>query len=76
MKKTHVSDFPIIGRQYHNHQVGLRFCAIGSAGRSVGLGTETSVGMSTELSAGSRNIVHFHPVTSKNVNEILGTVKT
>ena len=88
MNKTHVLDFPITGCQYHNRQVTLRFCArrgarrsagsgIGlSAGRSVGSGTRPSAGMSARLSAESRNIVHFLPVTSKNVNQILGSIKT
>jgi hypothetical protein len=44
MNKTHVSDFPITGRQYHNRQVTLRFCA--------GLSFFFCTGVSSSLSTG------------------------
>jgi hypothetical protein len=59
MKKTHVPDFPITGRQYLNHQVTLHFCAIRSAGMSVRSGTRMSAGMSARSSARTRNVVCF-----------------
>jgi hypothetical protein len=72
MNKTHPPDSPITERQYNNHQVALYFCAR----RSAKSGTRTSVGRSVGLSAGSKNVVHFHPVTPKNMNQILGSIKT
>ena len=59
MNKTHVSDFLIIGRQYHNRQVTLRFCAGRGAERSV----RTSTGRSAGSSVRTRNVVRFFPVT-------------
>ena len=53
MKKTHVPDFPIIGRQYHNRQVTLRFCVGRGVGQSAGSSAETSAGMSVESSVGT-----------------------
>jgi hypothetical protein len=76
MNKTHVPDSPITGRQYHNRQVALRFCAIRSAGQSVGSGTGTSAGRSVGLSVGSRNVVHFCPVTPEKRELALGNHKT
>jgi hypothetical protein len=76
MNKTHVPDFPITGRQYHNRQVTLHFCAIRSAGQSVGSGTRTSAGRSAGLSVGSRNVVHFFPVTPEKCELALGNHKT
>jgi hypothetical protein len=76
MNKTNVPDSPIIGRQYHNRQVTLYFCARRSVGRSVRLGTKTSVGRSVRLSAKRKNAVRFLLVTQKNVNRILGSIKT
>jgi hypothetical protein len=76
MNKTQVPDLPIIGRQYQNRQVTLHFFARRGVGHSLGSGTGSSVGRSVGLSAKSRNIVCFFPVTPKNVNHILGCVKT
>ena len=76
INKTHVLDLFVTGCQYLNHQVSLCFCAIHNVGQSVGSGTRTSAGRSVGLSAESRNVVHFHPVTPKNVNQILGSIKT
>jgi hypothetical protein len=42
--KTHVPDLSTTGRQYHNRQLALRFCAILGAGTSVGSSTGTSAG--------------------------------
>jgi hypothetical protein len=75
MKKTHVLDSPITGRQYHNLQFTHCFCAGRDVGRSAGLGTRLSAGMSTGLSAESRNVMRFFPVTPKNVNQILESIK-
>jgi hypothetical protein len=72
MKKTHVPDFPITGRQYHNHQVALHFCAIHSAGQS----DKSSVGTSIGRSAGSRNVVRFFPITPEKCELDLGNHKT
>jgi hypothetical protein len=55
MKKTHVPDFSITGRQYLNRQVTLHFCAILSVGMSVRSSTGTSAGSS----AGTGNMVRF-----------------
>jgi hypothetical protein len=76
MNKTHVPDFPITGRQYHNRQVALRFCAIRSAGQSVGSSARTSTGRSVGSSAGSRNVVRFFPVTPEKCELDLGNHKT
>jgi hypothetical protein len=88
MNKTHVPDFPIIGRQYHNHQVSLHFCAIHSAGQSDGSSVKmstrrsagSSVGMSTGRSARSssrnRNVVRFFAVTPEKCELDLGNHKT
>ena len=43
--KSYVPDLSTTGRQYHNRQLALRFCAI--------LGVETIVESSTRMSAGS-----------------------
>ena len=72
MNKTHVSDFPITGRQCHNRQVTLRFCAGRGAGRSVRM----SVGMSAGSSARTRNVVWFFPVTPEKCELALGNHKT
>jgi hypothetical protein len=66
-----VLNFPITGRQYLHLQVTLHFCAIHSAGQSARL----SVGSSAESSARTRNVVHFFPVTPKNVNWLLEIIK-
>jgi hypothetical protein len=57
--KTHVPDLSTTGRQYHNRQLALRFCAILGAGTSVGSSTGTSVGTSVRSSVGPRNMVRF-----------------
>jgi hypothetical protein len=72
MNKTHVSDSPPTGRQYHNRQIALRFCAGRGVGRSVG----TSVEMSAGSSVGTRNVVHFFPVTPEKHELALGNHKT
>jgi hypothetical protein len=59
MNKTHVPDFPITGRQCHNRQVTLRFCAGRGAGRSVGSSAGTSAGRSVGSSVRTRNVVRF-----------------
>jgi hypothetical protein len=59
MKKTHVPDLSITGRQCHNRQLALRFCAIPGAGTSVGSSTGTSVGTSVRSSDGTGNMVCF-----------------
>jgi hypothetical protein len=59
MKKTHVPDLSITGRQCHNHQLTLHFCAILSAGMSVRSSTGTSAGTSAGSSAGTENMVCF-----------------
>jgi hypothetical protein len=71
-KKTHVSDLPITGCQCHNRQVTLCFCAGRGAGRSAG----SSAGRSARSSAGTRNVVHFCPVTPKKYELALGNHKT
>jgi hypothetical protein len=76
MNKTHVSDFPLTGCQYHNRQIALHFCVGRGAGRSVGLSAGTSVGMSVESSAGTRNVVRFFPVTPEKCELALGNHKT
>jgi hypothetical protein len=76
MNKTHVSDFPITGRQYHNRQITLRFCAGRGVGRSVGSSAGMSAGMSAGSSAGTRNVVHFFPVTPEKCELALGNHKT
>jgi hypothetical protein len=76
MNKTQVSDSSPTGCQYHNRKISLRFCAGRGVGQSAGSSVGTSARMSAGSSVGSRNVVHFHPVTSKNVNQILGSVKT
>jgi hypothetical protein len=53
--KTHVPNFSTIGRQYHNRQLALRFCAVLGVGMSAGSSTGTSAGSS----AGLRNMVCF-----------------
>jgi hypothetical protein len=72
MNKTHMPDFPITGRQYHNRQVTLCFCA----GRGVGRSAGSSVGSSAKMSAGTRNVVHFCPVTPEKRELALGNHKT
>jgi hypothetical protein len=59
MKKTHVPDLSITGRQCHNRQLTLHFCAILSVGMSVGSGTRTSAGTSAGSSAETGNMVRF-----------------
>jgi hypothetical protein len=68
MNKTHVPDLPITDRQCHNRQVAFHFCAIRSVGSSVG----TRAGMS----AGTRNVVRFFPVTPEKRELALGNHKT
>jgi hypothetical protein len=76
MNKTHVSYSPPTGRQDHNHQIALHFCARRGAGQSVGSGTETSAGRSVGSSVGTRNIVRFFPVTPEKRELALGNHKT
>jgi hypothetical protein len=76
MNKTHVPDFPITGRQYHNRQVTLRFCAGRGVGRSVGSSAGTSTGRSVGSSARTRNVVRFFPVTPEKRELALGNHKT
>jgi hypothetical protein len=59
MKKTHVPYLSIIGRQCHNRQLALHFCAILGVGTSVGSGTGTSAGTSARSSAETGNMVRF-----------------
>jgi hypothetical protein len=59
MKKTHVPDLSIIGRQFHNRQLTLHFCAILGVGMSVRSSTRTSAGTSVGSSVGTGNMVHF-----------------
>jgi hypothetical protein len=76
MNKTHVSDFPPIGHQYHNRQIAIHFCAGRDVGQSVGSSAETSAKMSAGSSAGTRNIVRFFPVTPEKHELALGNHKT
>jgi hypothetical protein len=76
MRKTHVSDFPITGRQFHNRQVTLRFCAGRGVGRSVGSSAGTSTGRSVGSSVGTRNVVRFFPVTPEKGELALGNHRT
>jgi hypothetical protein len=72
MKKTHVTDLSITGRQCHNRQLALRFCAILGAGTSARSSTGTSVGSSDE------NWKHgaFFPVTAEKHELTLGNHRT
>jgi hypothetical protein len=76
MNKTHVTDFPITGHQYHNRQVTLHFCAGRGVGRSVGSSAGTSTRMSVGSSARTRNVVRFCPVTPEKHELSLGNHKT
>jgi hypothetical protein len=76
MNKTHVSDSPPTGRQYHNCQITLRFCAGRGVGWSVGSSVGTSAGMSVGSSARTRNVVRFCPVTPEKRELALGNHKT
>jgi hypothetical protein len=73
--KTHVPDLSTTGRQYHNRQLALRFCAILGAGTSVGSSTRTSVGSSAGSSAGKKHGVFF-PVIAEKHELTLGSIKT
>jgi hypothetical protein len=53
--KTHVLNLSTTGRQYHNHQLALHFCAIEGVETSV----ESSIGTSVGSSARPRNMVRF-----------------
>jgi hypothetical protein len=57
--KTHVLYLSTTGRQYHNYQLALRFCAILGVRMSVGSSTGTSVGSSVGKSVRQRNMVRF-----------------
>jgi hypothetical protein len=76
MNKTHVLDFPITGRQYHNCQFTLRFCVGRGVGWSVGSSARMSTGRSVGSSAGTRNVVHFFPITPEKCELVLGNHKT
>jgi hypothetical protein len=70
------SIFPSLDCQYLNRQVNLHFCAIRSAGQSVGSSARTSAGMSGGSSAETRNVVRFFPVTPEKRELALGNHKT
>jgi hypothetical protein len=76
MNKTHVSDSPPTGRQYHNRQIALRFCAGRGVGRSVRSSVQNECRMSVGSSAGTRNVVRFFPVTPEKRELALGNHKT
>jgi hypothetical protein len=76
MNKTHVSDFPITGRQCHNRQVTLRFCAGRGVGQSVGLSVGTSARRSAGSSDRTRNVVRFFPITPEKCELSLGNHRT
>jgi hypothetical protein len=76
MNKTHMPNFPITSRQYHNCQVTLCFCAGRGAGWSVGSSAGTSTGRSDGSSVGTRNVVRFFPVTPEKRELALGNHKT
>ena len=76
MKKTHVPDLSITGRQCHNRQLALRFCVGRGVGWSVGSSARMSTGRSVGSSARSRNVVHFSPVTPEKHELALGSIKT
>jgi hypothetical protein len=75
MNKTHVPDFPITGRQYHNFQVTLHFCVGRGDGRSARLSARTSARMSARSCARTRNVVCFFPVTPEKCELVLGNHK-
>jgi hypothetical protein len=72
INKTHVLDLSITGRQYHNRQLALRFCAILGAGTSVGSGTGTSAGSSVQIKKHGA----FFPVIAEKHELTLGSIKT
>ena len=76
MNKTHVPDFSITSRQFHNCQVTLRFCV----GRGSGWSSRSSAKMSARRSArssvGTRNVVRFFPVAPEKCELALGNHKT
>ena len=76
INKTHVPNLSIIGYQYHNRQLVLRFCAILGAGTSVRSGTETSARTSVRSSVGTENMVRFCFVTAEKHELTLGNHRT
>jgi len=61
MRKNHVLDSPITVHKYHKRQFTHYFCA----GRGAGLGTGSSAGKNTRLSAGRRNVMRFFPYNTR-----------
>ena len=57
--KIHVLDLSTSGRQYHNRQLALRFCAILGVETSARSSMGTSAGSSARTSVGPRNMVRF-----------------
>jgi hypothetical protein len=74
INKTHVLDLSITGRQYHNRQLALRFCAILGVGTSVGSGTGTSVIKWIKCRIKKHGV--FFPVTTEKHELTLGSIKT